>query len=616
MNNNNSNIATSNLRKQIVENADIVSIIGSYVKLDKKGANFIGLCPFHDDKNPSMSVSPTKRVFKCFSCNTGGDVVTFVSKYKNISARDAMREIGTSIGINVEFSKKEKLKQKNEKYYKIMQDASDFYSFYLKHADEAKVARDYLNERGLDSNIISKFNIGLASSNDEIYKLLLSKGYLALDMQEVGLVRSSGANYTDVFKNRIMFPLTDLDGSICGFSGRKYIVGDPDSKYMNTGDTVIFKKGQILYNYSYAQPYIKANNKVYLFEGFMDVIAASRAGIENSIASMGTALTNEQIEAIKRLTNSVVICYDADEAGINASLRAIQMLMPHNMEISLVIIPDGKDPDEYIKKNGATALFAELTNNTLSAIDYIYKIYSKNTNFEDLSSKEAFKNVVFKNLTLFKSSLIIDDTLNKLARDLSLDIDSLKQEYQTFSMFYTKEKETKHFVKKDIVKEADEYSNYVYNSDNDTKLNAFTLEKMQAMKAERSLIHISYYNKEDCNEIVSKLKNAYVADEHRNILFALYDYYRKKERVIKEELYTLLGDKEKEVLEGILISEKILSYDEVYINDCINKVRKYPITNQIEKEKNSNTPKTLDELKDLTVNKQIVTRCISRKRKA
>ena len=285
-NNNTNNIATSNLRKQIVENADIVSIIGSYVKLDKKGANYIGLCPFHDDKNPSMSVSPTKRVFKCFSCNTGGDVVTFVSKYKNISARDAMREIGTSIGINVEFSKKEKLKLKNEKYYKIMQDASDFYSFYLKHADVAKTARDYLDKRGLDSNVITKFNIGLAGASDEIYKLLLSKGYLEVDMQEVGLVRAHGPSYTDVFKNRIIFPLTDLDGSICGFSGRKYIEGDPDSKYLNTGDTVIFKKGQILYNYSFATPYIKANNKVYLFEGFMDVIAASRAGIENSIASM------------------------------------------------------------------------------------------------------------------------------------------------------------------------------------------------------------------------------------------------------------------------------------------------------------------------------------------
>ena len=614
-NNNTSNIATSNLRKQIVEKADIVSIIGSYVKLDKKGANFIGLCPFHDDKNPSMSVSPTKRVFKCFSCNTGGDVVTFVSKYKNISARDAMREIGASIGINVEFSKKEKLKQKNEKYYRIMQDASDFYSFYLKHAEEAKAARDYLAERGLNSDIITKFNIGLASSNDEIYKLLLSKGYLAVDMQEVGLVRGIGANYTDVFKNRIMFPLTDLDGSICGFSGRKYIVGDPDSKYMNTGDTVIFKKGQILYNYARAIPYIKANDKVYLFEGFMDVIAASRAGIENSIASMGTALTNDQIEAIKRLTNSVVICYDADEAGINASLRAIQMLLPHNMDISLVIIPDGKDPDEYIKKNGATALFAELTNNTLSAIDYIYKVYSKNTNFEDLSSKEAFKNVIFKNLSLFKSSLIIENTLNKLAHDLALDVESLKQEYQTFSMFYAKEAETKRFVKKEVAKEADEYSNYVYSGESEQKIDAFTLDKMQAIKAEKSLISISYASKEDCNEIVSKLKNAYVVDEHRNIMFALYDYYRKKERVIKDELYTLLGSKEKEVLEGILISEKILSYDEDYINDCINKVRKYPIANQIEKEKNNNSPKTLDELKDLTLNKQIVTRCISRKRK-
>ena len=613
-NNNTNNIATSNLRKQIVEKADIVSIIGKYVKLDKKGANFIGLCPFHDDKNPSMSVSPTKRVFKCFSCNTGGDVVTFVSKFKNISARDAMREIGSSVGINVELFKKERNRQKNEKYYKIMQDASDFYSFYLKHADEAKTAREYLNKRGLEASIVSKFNIGLAPANDEIYKLLLSKGYLDLDMQEVGLVRGFNGTYTDVFKNRIIFPLTDLDGSICGFSGRKYLDGDPESKYLNTGDTIIFKKGQILYNYSFALPYIKANNKVYLFEGFMDVIAASRAGIENSIASMGTALTNEQIEAIKRVTNSIVVCYDADEAGINASLRAIQMLLAYDMDISLVIIPDGKDPDEYIKKNGTTALFAELTNNTLSAIDYIYKVYSKNTNFEDLTSKETFKNVIFKNLNLFKSSLIIEDTLNKLAHDLSLDVSSLKQEYQTFSMFYTKEKTNERFLKK--VESVDDYSKYVYQDDNRNKLDNFSLEYRKSLKAEKSLIYISYYSKEECNEIISKLNSAYVSDENRNILFGLYEYYIKKERVIKEELFNSLGKKEQEVLEGILMSEQVLNYSKEFIKDCINIVKAYPISNQIEKEKNNNSPKTIKELEELAFNKQLVTKRISRKRKA
>ena len=392
----NSSIYQNDLRRQIVEKADIVSIISEYVKLEKKGANYIGLCPFHNDTNPSMSVSPSKKVFKCFSCNTGGDVITFVSKIKNISIRDAMRIVGDSCGIKVEVTKKEIEHQKNAKYYEIMMEASKFYHFYLLNSLDAKDANAYLFDRGLEKDIINTFNIGVSASDNDLFKILTNKKYIPLDLIEVGLIRSNKDSYVDVFKNRIMFPLEDLDGNVVGFSGRRYKKDDNDSKYLNTFDTVIFKKGQILYNYHRAFNDIKANNCVYLFEGFMDVIAAYRADVKNSVASMGTALTFDQIKALKRITNNVIVCYDSDEPGTNATLKAIKELNSMDVNVSVVRIPSGKDPDEYIKANGKDALKNILLNKKVNAIDFVYFYYANKCNFNDLSSKELLKNNIFE----------------------------------------------------------------------------------------------------------------------------------------------------------------------------------------------------------------------------
>ena len=609
----NNNIYNNNLKNEIISKADIVSIISSYVKLEKKGANYIGLCPFHDDKNPSMSVSPTKRVFKCFSCNTGGDVITFVSKFKNISYRDAMREIGASLGINVVVTKKELEMQKNKKYYDIMNDASTFYSFFLNHADDAKMARNYLHERGLNDDIIKRFNIGLSSDNDEIYKLLLSKNYLPLDMMQVGLVTSFGSNYKDYFRNRIIFPITDLDGNICGFSGRRYLVGDESSKYMNTSETIIFKKGQILYNYHDAIPKIKQENRVFLFEGFMDVIAACRASVENSIASMGTALTFDQINAFKRLTKNVTVCYDSDEAGINATLRAIEMLAKSEMEINCVTIPDGKDSDEFIKKNGEKALNDYLLNHQVSAMDFVYDLYLKNTNLNDLASAENFKNIVFKYLNLFNSNLIQERFLNKLKDQLNISYDALFDDYQLFKSNHQVDKQVplknQNYNQNDNFN-IEEFPSFDPYENQDQQLykqqsNIASYEKKAYIKSERKLIYAAYMDKVNCLEIDSKLKYAYVLDENRNILYKMLEYYQSREKIIEEEFNKLLTEEELLTLKDILKKEKSFDFD--YIEDCIKKVKDYPIFKGIEAEKNNGQKRSLEDLDDLITKKKKIT---------
>lgn len=543
----NNNVYNNSLRKEIVDKADIVSIVSQYVSLEKKGANYIGLCPFHEDKNPSMSVSPTKKVFKCFSCNTGGDVITFVSKIKNIPVRDAMRLVGETVGVKVQVSKKEIERQKNAKYYNIMTDASNFYHFYLKNSKEAAEALDYLNKRGLSKEIINDFQIGLSGENDELFKVLSGKQYLEVDMSELGLIHSYGNTYHDYFKNRIIFPLKDLDGNICGFSGRKYKENDTESKYKNSSENVIFKKGQILYNYSDCFNLIKQNNHVYLFEGFMDVIAACRAGIKNSIASMGTALTNNQIEAIKRITNNVIVCYDSDEPGIMATLRAIDMLNSYDMNVKVVTIPDGKDPDEFLKKNGEDGLQKCLLNNQTSAMGFIYNLNSKTTLFDDVNSKENFKNVIFKNLCKFKSNALIETFLNRLASDLKVSFESVKNDYLLFS------KNVDNFKKDDVKYEVvDEEINPA-----EVKIvNKFEFKKY--LLAEKRLIRAAYENKNDCFRIESALEYSFVERNNRNLLFKLREYYQKHELMNYEDFKGLLEDEELlNVMDEILRNEEV-----------------------------------------------------------
>lgn len=587
----NNNVYNNSLRKEIVDKADIVSIVSQYVSLEKKGANYIGLCPFHEDKNPSMSVSPTKKVFKCFSCNTGGDVITFVSKIKNIPVRDAMRLVGETVGVKVQVSKKEIERQKNAKYYNIMTDASNFYHFYLKNSKEALEAINYLNRRGLSKDIINEFQIGLSGENDELFKVLSGKQYLEVDMSELGLIHSYGNTYHDYFKNRIIFPLKDLDGNICGFSGRKYKENDNESKYKNSSENIIFKKGQILYNYSDCFNLIKQSNHVYLFEGFMDVIAACRAGIKNSIASMGTALTNNQIEAIKRITNNVIICYDSDEPGIMATLRAIDMLNAYDMNVKVVTIPDGKDPDEFLKKNGEDGLQKCLLNNQTSAMGFIYNLYSKTTLFDDVNSKESFKNTIFKNLCKFKSNALIETFLNKLANDLNVSFESVKNDYLLFS------KNVDNFKKNDVKYEVVDEEAIT----SEVKIiNKFEFNKY--LLAEKRLIRAAFENKNDCFYIESALGYSFVEKNNRNLLFKLRVYYQKHELMNYDDFKSLLDDEKL-----INIIDEIIKNEEVpekkIIDEYIDLLGEY-LSAKIVRDIIEDEDRNIENLKTLAENKK------------
>ena len=419
----------SNIRNKIIQNTSIVEVVSEYLPLTRKGNSYFGVCPFHDDKNPSMSVSDSVRMFNCFSCNTKGNVITFVAKYENISFDQATIKLAERIGlkINTNISKEA---QKQERLENIMDEAAKFYSFYLLNSEEGVSALKYLHDRGISDEIIDKFRIGLAPSlSDGLYNFLIIKGFSELDLIELGLVKQGDNNKIhDIFRLRVMFPLASNSGKIVGFSGRIYTSSN-QAKYINSNENVIFHKGEVLYNMHNAALPARQLDKIYLFEGFMDVIAAYRAGIKNGVATMGTALTKEHINSILSITKNIVLCFDGDEAGIKAMRRSAKMLSSFNIIPEAVVLPNNQDPDEYIKEYGAKQLEAYLISKAKPVYYWLYKLAYNKVIKSDIVSVEQFKHTVFEFLSEVNQETIIDYYLNQMANDLGIDLNSLKKDF-------------------------------------------------------------------------------------------------------------------------------------------------------------------------------------------
>lgn len=417
------------IKQQIIDQTNIVEVVGEVVQLTKKGSSYFGLCPFHDDKNPSMSVNNEKKLFNCFSCNTKGTVIYFWSKFNHITEDQATIDLAKRLGIEISSADSKKA-ERNNKLYKVMTEATNFYQFYLNNSQEGVLAKKYLSERQIDESIIEKLKIGLSStSSNYLNQALNSKKIPEMDQLDVGLVQLNNNNEAfDVFRDRIMFPITNPSGQVVGFSGRIYKKSD-QPKYINSIDNEIFHKGQILYHFYEGQDAIKKNDKIYLLEGFMDVIACMKADINNVVATMGTALTDDHIKLILNLTKNIILCFDGDEAGIKAMKRSCMMLSNYNIIPKAIVLPNNMDPDEYLKAYGKDGLINYFNQNEKSAYDWLYDLAKKNLILGDLISVENFKKVVFNFIRLSKQKTVIDYFLKKLSIDLSLNINTLSSDF-------------------------------------------------------------------------------------------------------------------------------------------------------------------------------------------
>jgi DNA primase len=412
-------IIEDKLIREINEKTDIVELVSEYIELEKAGKNYKGLCPFHDDTNPSFSVSPEKNIAMCMTCKEGGQPITFLRKIKNISFNEAALELASRAGIEVKGVRVKK--DPNEKFYTLMHDASLFYQFNLKNSEGGEKALDYLAKREVQGELIDHFQIGYATRGDALYRMLKDKGYAVSDMIALGLVgQGDDGKYYDLFGDRVIFPITDPKGHVVGFSGRTLSAKDR-AKYINSPETVIFKKGLLLYHFYEAQSEIRKNKQVVLYEGFFDVISSHVAGIRHGVATMGTALTKDQARLIKSVTDSIVIAYDGDDAGLKATDQAITMLDQEKLKTEVLEIPEKMDPDDFIKAYGPEVYEARFGEHTKDGYAFRYGYYKHGSNLDNANDRRTFRTRVEK-MIRYADVSVKDFYKKKLARDLNLDV--------------------------------------------------------------------------------------------------------------------------------------------------------------------------------------------------
>lgn len=416
--------------KEIRNSVDIVDVISEYIPLTAKGKNFFGVCPFHADHSPSMSVSREKQIYRCFSCGASGNVITFLMNYENINFVEALKKLADKAGITISLGNVKQKTNKNKELYDIYETSQKIYQNNL-NSELGIKAKEYLKNRKITNEIIKEFGIGLAIKDSKlITSMLLKKGYKEKDLINSGLVGDNEKGLHDIYYNRIMFPLYDLNGNIVGYSGRIYDSLDT-AKYVNTKETPIFKKGELLYNYHRAKEEARKTGKIIVMEGFMDVIAAYKVGIKNVVATMGTAVTENQANLIKRMAKEVILCFDGDGAGAKATFSCSEELGKLNVIPKVVRLEENLDPDEYIKKYGNS--FLDKINNPISIMDFKLKYLKKDLNLTDQVEYSKYINNVLNEVNKTDDVILKELTLQKLSTESNLGLDILREKLENMN---------------------------------------------------------------------------------------------------------------------------------------------------------------------------------------
>jgi len=421
------------LISEIKNSVNIVDVIGEVVQLTKAGRNFLGLCPFHGEKTPSFNVVEDKQFYHCFGCGRSGDVFKFIEDYRGVSFMEAVQIVGDQVGIRVQTLPPSQSRPQQadgkQPFYEIHQEAAKFYHAILMTTKMGEEARQYLYDRGLDDEVLRHFQIGLAPAEGNYLLQSVSGKFSENILADSGLFHISdmGTMY-DAFQDRIMFPLSDDTGRVIAFSGRLWREpaegAKPQGKYKNSRSTLLFNKSYELYHLDKAKQFAKKKHELYLMEGFMDVIAAYRAGIENAVASMGTALTQEHVAHLSKFTKKVILAYDGDKSGRLATAKALEVL--EKQEVEVVQIPDQMDPDEYLNKNSPQALADLLEKTRLSRVEFLMD-YWKPDNIENLQAQIEFVEKMAPLIAQTPSVTAQNTYIYKLA-DLLVDFDYLQVE--------------------------------------------------------------------------------------------------------------------------------------------------------------------------------------------
>ena len=545
--------------ERIKQENDIVDIISESVRLKRSGRNFFGLCPFHNDKNPSFSVSQEKQIYKCFSCGEAGNVVTFVMKQKNLQYVEALKYLAEKANIPLDLKEgrvNSLVNRKKDILHKVNVETG---RFFFKNLTENNVAKEYFSNRGIKNSTIRKFGLGYAKNEwSSLIYYLRKKGFKEETLLEAGLVsKSPKGKVYDRFRNRVMFPVFDIKGNVIGFGGR--VLDDSKPKYLNSPETLVFQKGYNLYGLNFAIKEKMEDRYFIIVEGYMDCIALNQYGITNVVASLGTALTMHQARLLKRYADKVIISYDADVAGQTATLRGLEILRAAGLDVRVLIIPQGKDPDEFIRSNGKEA-FLKLINSAISLISYKLKRAKEGINFKENSSLIKYGKRVAEILADL-NPVEKDVYIKEISEDTGIKEQSI---YDLISDIKTKKDET-------FMNGKEEFGTELY------------LEPAY-VKAERSLIKLMFNDKYYVEIIKSISSEELVLNSHKKIFNLIIAAKDSNAKNIKAYIEAGCDD-----IESSKELTKINELNLLEVNDierlskeCIRKVKLFKLNEKLE----------------------------------
>ena len=550
----------NDLANTIRNKVDIVDVIGERIPLVARGKNFFGVCPFHDDTNPSMCVSREKQIYTCFSCHATGNVYTFLMNYEHIDFREALKYLGDKVGVDTGSVRVTKKTTKYDKLYEAYNLSLKYFQNNL-NSGIGKTAKEYLKNRSIDDKIIKEFEVGLSLENrDDLTKLLMSKEYDLVTLNKIGL----SSDDHDIYNDRIMFPLYDVNGRVVGFSGRIY-KDNGQNKYLNTKETEIFKKGEMLYHYHIAREECREKKSVIVMEGFMDVIRASTIGIKNTVALMGTALTKEQIALLKRLSNNIILCLDGDSPGQKATIAIGDHLLEQGLEVKVITLPDPDDPDTYILNNGKDK-FLGLVENALNFSDFKMQKMKEAVDFRSEEETSAYINNVIKETAKIDDAIRREVILKRVAKEFDIGYNTLEMRLSSLLKDKPKEEviipQKKHNKKDKYTKAYEQIIYFMLNND-------WVITQVEKEK----IIFPTEVMRSTCSEIMY--------------------YYKKYGMINVADFYTYIQDKENILtfLNSILAEDymETTTKDELFlyfkvIKEYITKQEINRLTNRMKKE--------------------------------
>lgn len=535
-------VINDNVLDEIRDRADIVDLIGEYVDLKRSGSNYMGLCPFHSEKTPSFSVSPSKSIFKCFGCGVGGDVITFIMKRENLNFPEAVEFLAEKYNVRLSEYKDEnkEARDKRNRLYDINREAA---MHFLNNLSSSPKAQKYLRDRGLSDKTIRAYGLGYSKDSwTDLYDHLTKLGYKEEELLDLNLIsKSKNGNYIDRFRDRVMFPIINRNNKVIAFGARGF--GDAKPKYLNSRETPIFHKGSNLFNMNIISRE-SSRQRIILVEGYMDVISLYNSGINYSVASLGTSLTEDQAAIIKKMAKDIYICYDSDKAGINATSRAIDIFLSKSCKAKIIELEGGLDPDDFIKKYGMEG-FENKIKSAISYIDFKIKILRENFNLEETEG--------LSNFTL-ESAKILSSIKNPIERDIFV-----KEFSKKYNISY---------------KAIENYINYLNrNKINSEKKEKFKLKKNTNVvkstktRAQEELLSYSLLDNDIYNYIKNKIQVFYFTNAMTRASFEEIPKMFEEEMEVSEflnllEKNRLIDSNFKENILGIIknihVNEKIV----------------------------------------------------------